>query len=124
MSKELKRCLMCRGEVESESLGDWRFRYRCRGCGQFFELNAPTKMAADLIYNSYIGREETEMEKLSQLYTYRHRGYVLQQTSFNWHYMIFDEETGGMVLHASCTEKLSEEEAKKHIDMYIDLRRK
>ena len=58
-------------------------------------------------------------KKLSRIYTYKHRGYVLMQTSFNWHYMIFDENTGEWVVHAQCAVKLDEDEAKRRIDEYL-----
>lgn len=64
-----------------------------------------------------------ERQKI-RMYDYEHRGYVLQQTSYNWHYMIFELETGQCVLHASCTEKLTEKEAKEHIDLYIENHKK
>ena len=48
-------CPICGGEIETSYLNDWRYKYHCHKCGQYFELNAPTQMAADLIYNNYIG---------------------------------------------------------------------
>ena len=56
------------------------------------------------------------------MYEYKHKGYVLQQTSYNWHYLIFDLESGQCVLHASCTSKLTEEEAKERIEAFLKLR--
>lgn len=53
------------------------------------------------------------------MYEYEHKGYVLQQTSYNWHYLIFDAESGQCLLHASCTAKLTEEEAKDHIERFL-----
>lgn len=29
-----------------------RYRYACKYCGQYFEFNAPSQFAADVIYNS------------------------------------------------------------------------
>ena len=56
-----------------------------------------------------------------RVYTYEHNGYVLQQSSYNWHYMIIDTKTDKMVMHVSCTEKLTEDEAKKAIDALLKL---
>jgi septal ring factor EnvC (AmiA/AmiB activator) len=57
----------------------------------------------------------------SILYTYEHRGFVLQQTSYNWHYMIINSD-GRPVMHCQYSEKLSEDEAKRMIDDYLELR--
>lgn len=53
--------------------------------------------------------------------TVHHRGYILQQSEYNNHYMIIYDngKEARVVLHASCTEPLSEEEAKEHIDNYL-----
>ncbi len=58
---------------------------------------------------------------MSDTFTYEHKGYILQQTSYNWHYMIIDPKTDRMVLHAACTEKLTEDEAKEAIEGYLKL---
>ena len=54
-----------------------------------------------------------------RIYEYEHNGYILQQSSYNNHYMIFEAESGKLVLHVSCESKLTEEEAKERIDLYI-----
>lgn len=51
-----------------------------------------------------------------------HKGYILQQSSYCPHYMILKADTKEMVLHASCTQYLTEEEAKKHIENYLKLK--
>ena len=54
--------------------------------------------------------------------TVEHRGYILQQSEYNNHYMIIYDngiDNPRMVLHASCTKPLTEEEAKEHIDNYL-----
>lgn len=51
--------------------------------------------------------------------TYEHKGYTLQQTSYNWHYMIIKD--GKMVCHCPCTYKLTEEQAKEKIDLFIKI---
>mgnify|MGYP003457598489 FL=1 len=54
--------------------------------------------------------------------TYEHKGYTLQQTSYNWHYMIIKDNR--MVCHCPCTYKLTEEQAKEKIDLFIELLQK
>ena len=51
-----------------------------------------------------------------------HMGYVLQQAANN-HYLIIDGDSGKVCMHAACTEELTEETAKEHIEMYLRLRR-
>ena len=51
--------------------------------------------------------------------TYEHKGYTLQQTSYNWHYMIIKDDK--MVMHCQCGKKLTEQEAKEVIEFYLDL---
>lgn len=50
---------------------------------------------------------------------YEHKGFVLIQTDYNWHYMIFDKKSRKMMLHASCGEPLTEEEAIQAIENLI-----
>ncbi|MBQ9915102.1 MAG: hypothetical protein IJO50_03050 [Clostridia bacterium] len=52
---------------------------------------------------------------MNQVYRFEHAGYVLQQTDYNWHYVIFEKESGKVIMEAQCTVKLDEESAKKHI---------
>ena len=54
-----------------------------------------------------------------EVYTYEHKGYTLQQTSYNWHYMIIKDDK--MVMHCQCGKKLTEQEAKESIEFYLDL---
>ena len=51
---------------------------------------------------------------------YEHKGLVLIQTDYNWHYMVFDKKSRKMMLHASCGEPITEEQAIKIIDKLID----
>ena len=48
-----------------------------------------------------------------------YKGYTLQQSAYNNHYMII--RGGRMVCHAQYDKKLSEEEAKEKIDIFIEL---
>lgn len=50
---------------------------------------------------------------------FEHKGYVLQQSGYNNHYMIF--KGGEMVMHCQCTKKLDQKGAEEAIDFYIDL---
>jgi hypothetical protein len=41
-----------------------RYRYYCTNCGQYFEFNAPSQLAADIIFNEVIrGRIDHPTEK-------------------------------------------------------------
>ena len=86
--------------------------------------NAPKHLTAldrDMgVIRAYIRDARKEIK----LYTYEHRGYILQQSSYNWHYFIFDGKTEQAVLHAQCTSKLTEEEAREHIDNFLRLKEK
>lgn len=56
--KPLKPCIMCdKDTVIATYEENRRYRYKCRNCGQYFEFNAPSQLAADLIFN-YIIRGE------------------------------------------------------------------
>ena len=60
--RQLNPCPMCKGtNIIATYENDWRYRYYCKNCGQYIELNAPTQMAADLIYNSIIAKEGDEV---------------------------------------------------------------
>lgn len=51
--------------------------------------------------------------------TFEHKGYVLQQSDYNNHFMIFKDDK--MVCHSQCTEKLDQKKAEENIDFFIDL---
>lgn len=50
---------------------------------------------------------------------FEHKGYVLEQSNYNNHYMIFKD--GNWVCHCQCTEKLDRKKAEEAIDFYLDL---
>ena len=52
--------------------------------------------------------------------TVKHKGYVIQQTDYNNHYMIFDEK-GNMILHSSHNKALDENGLKRLIENFIEL---
>lgn len=53
--KVLKPCPMCdKNEVFSTYEENARYRYWCNYCGQYFEFNAPSQLAADFIFNEVI----------------------------------------------------------------------
>lgn len=59
MGDERMVCPMCEKKaVISSYLENARYRYKCRECGQYFEFNAPSYLAADLIWEYYIGGKE------------------------------------------------------------------
>jgi hypothetical protein len=58
---------------------------------------------------------------MSKTYTYEHKGFALQQWSDNWHYMIFEIETGQRCIHVPCTKKLTIQEAIDNIERYIKM---
>ena len=59
-------------------------------------------------------------EFTEEIFTHEHDGYVLQQSSYNWNYMIFKK--GKMVIHCQCDYKLSKEEANKIIEEWERLK--
>ena len=53
-----------------------------------------------------------------------HRGFVIQQSEINNHFMIYkkiDEEELQWVMHSACTKPLTDDELKCKIDNYIEL---
>ena len=51
---------------------------------------------------------------------FKHKGYTLSQTDYNYHYMIFAED-GRMVMHVPYNKPVTEEKARKFIEGYIFL---
>lgn len=86
-------------------------------------------MLDDLTRNILEQRDNIENQRIREInynnkYStkkYRYKGYELQQTSYNWHYMIIDLRTKESVLHCSCNKELNEEEMKKAIDVFIEI---
>ena len=54
--------------------------------------------------------------------TFEHKGYTLQQSDYNNHFIIFKDDK--MVCHAQYDKKITEDEAKEKIDFYIDVIRR
>ena len=53
--KPLNPCPMCHKEkVFARYEEARRYRYVCLDCGQYFEFNAPSQLAADVIFNQII----------------------------------------------------------------------
>ena len=53
--KPLKPCPMCYVKnVFATYEENARYRYECKSCGQYFEFNAPSQLAADVIFNHII----------------------------------------------------------------------
>lgn len=57
--KPLKNCPMCKNKnVFASYEENARYRYKCIDCGQYFEFNAPSQLAADVIFNHIIAKKE------------------------------------------------------------------
>lgn len=54
---------------------------------------------------------------------FTHKGYMLTQTDYNYHYMILDGD-GHIVMHVPYDKPLKEEKAREFIEHYIFLARK
>lgn len=53
----LGRCPVCGfPEIGCFYMGDRRYKYRCFGCGQYFEFNAQTQIQADRMWNDLFVR--------------------------------------------------------------------
>lgn len=53
--KPLKPCPMCSVKnVFATYEENEKYRYECKSCGQYFEFNAPSQLAADVIFNQVI----------------------------------------------------------------------
>jgi transcription elongation factor Elf1 len=63
--KPLKSCPMCDKDTIIATYEERaRYRYYCTNCGQYFEFNAPSQFAADIIFNEVIrGRIDHPTEK-------------------------------------------------------------
>ena len=56
--KPLKSCPMCdKDTIIATYDGNARYKYKCNNCGQYFEFNAPSQFAADIIFNEVIVAE-------------------------------------------------------------------
>jgi rubrerythrin len=63
--ERIKACPMCGGEVLLSYLNDWRYKFQCKSCYQYFELNAPTQSEADRIYNEIIASNKHSKWEIS-----------------------------------------------------------
>ena len=50
----LQPCPMCGSGVFATYEERARYKYECNSCGQYFEFNAPSQLAADTIFNNII----------------------------------------------------------------------
>ena len=56
--KPLKSCPMCKSEnVFATYEENARYRYECKSCRQYFEFNAHSQLAADVIFNHIINHQ-------------------------------------------------------------------
>ena len=59
--KPLKSCPMCSVKNVFATYEECaRYRYECKNCGQYFEFNAPSQLAADVIFNQVIAKGGVE----------------------------------------------------------------
>lgn len=63
--KPLKPCPMCDKDTVMATYEERaRYRYYCTNCGQYFEFNAPSQFAADIVFNEVIrGRIDHQTDK-------------------------------------------------------------
>ncbi len=62
--KSLKPCPMCNSDkVFATYEENRRYKYACQNCGQYFEFNASSQFAADIIFNDVIRGRITPTEK-------------------------------------------------------------
>ena len=59
--KPLNPCPMCSVKAIFATYEERaRYRYECMNCGQYFEFNAPSQLAADVIFNQVIANERRD----------------------------------------------------------------
>lgn len=69
--------------------------------------------------NNVLDFIDDECDDISEDTIFEYKGYILQQSGYNNHYMIFKDDK--MVMHSQCTEKLNQKTAEQIIDLYLDL---
>ena len=86
----------------------------CENCLHYKDCDMPVVVNADTCEH-YKRKFNISLFRLfyrePKTYIYEYGPYLLEQTSYNWHYMIFEKRTEKMVLHASCTKKLTKKQA-------------
>ena len=59
--KPLNGCPLCHTKnVFATYEESQKYRYECKSCGQYFEFNACSQLAADIIFNQIISKEGIE----------------------------------------------------------------
>lgn len=58
---------------------------------------------------------------MSSTYIFKHKGYELHQTAYNWHFVIINQTNGKIVMHAQQSKKLLESEAIAEIESFINM---
>jgi hypothetical protein len=69
--------------------------------------------------NNILDFIDDECDDIPEDTIFEYKGYILKQSGYNNHYMIFKD--GKMMMHCQCTEKLDQKKAEENIDFYIDL---
>lgn len=69
--------------------------------------------------NNVLDYIDDECDDIPAPSIFEYKGYVLQQSNFNNHYMIFKDDK--MIMHCQCTEKLDQKGAEEAIEFYLDM---
>lgn len=69
--------------------------------------------------NNVLDYIDDECDDIPAPSVFEYKGYILQQSNFNNHYMIFKDDK--MIMHCQCTEKLDQKGAEEAIDFHLDL---
>lgn len=83
------------------------------------EFNFLKYVSAVIEYAEEFASLTDECNLLPAPTTFEYKGYILQQSNYNYHYMIFKDEK--MVMHCQCQKKLDQKGAEEAIGFYLDL---
>jgi hypothetical protein len=81
------------------------------------------KLREELEFLNYVNNVldfiDDECDAIPEDTIFEYKGYLLKQSGYNNHYMIFKD--GEMMIHCQCTEKLDQKKAEESIDTFIEL---
>lgn len=69
--------------------------------------------------NNVLDYIDDECDDIPAPSVFEYKGYTLQQSNYNNHYMIFKDDK--MIMHCQCTEKLDQKGAEEAIQFYLDM---
>lgn len=69
--------------------------------------------------NNVLDFIDDECDDIPEDTIFEYKGYILKQSGYNNHYMIFKDSK--MMMHCQCTEKLDQKKAEESIDTFIEL---